>query len=487
MVFNLCLPHFQTSIHCNKLCADGYDVSNLLSEDRNVRRRGFKLEYFLRPPVHVTLNFQVQMELCRLDVELWPWGMDQGRSSRRIEILTSSEQSGENFQLVSRCDLKEELQLSFTHPFFKSRPPFCDPPPPFVGESKEFWSPRSLSSVAQLRISIPYSGAASALGFRSLSIWALPSRSCSESELKKIHQAHLNTLKINPTTPLAAKSDAVQTDSPTPEEFLDPLTQELMVLPMILPSGMVIDQSTLEEYEKREATWGRLPNDPFTGVPFTQSSKPLPNPLLKSRIDRLLLQTGHRAVGSRNNTLNKPQPSRLMSHSVTDSNETHRLQSECVLETQRQRCSAKRKREFSSPSTSTDADRPPLRKTLQTHSESDSHEQRLADSLDQALNAALYGLPVFTTQSRNTTDCEDTSADTTRMDIQHTGGQTCVFCSCSLTVYSSSVPSYSLPCDHLLCGPCLRHRNTSDPQKTSIKCPACGSSASSRDITRVHH
>lgn len=36
-----------------QLCADGYDVTNLLSADPALRRRGFKLEYFLRPPVQV--------------------------------------------------------------------------------------------------------------------------------------------------------------------------------------------------------------------------------------------------------------------------------------------------------------------------------------------------------------------------------------------------------------------------------------------------
>lgn len=38
-----------------QLCADGYDVTNLVSAEPAVRRRGFKLEYFLRPPVQVGL------------------------------------------------------------------------------------------------------------------------------------------------------------------------------------------------------------------------------------------------------------------------------------------------------------------------------------------------------------------------------------------------------------------------------------------------
>ena len=88
-----------------------------------------------------------------------------------------------------------------------------------------------------------------------------------------------------------------------------------MTLPLLLPSGVSVDHATLEEFQKREATWGRPPNDPFTGVPFTATSKPLPNPHLKGRIDRFLLQSG---AASREGALGRqaegaePQPSRLL-------------------------------------------------------------------------------------------------------------------------------------------------------------------------------
>lgn len=365
---------FQLCFLCSRqLCADGYDVSNLLSADPMARRRGFKLEYFLRPPVHVTLSFQAEMELCRLDVELWPWGMDQGRTSRRIEILACSERDGGTFQLVARSDLQEELRVCFLHPSFKPRDPFGDPPPPPAAGAKaqELWSRGSLCAVARLRISIPYSGAASALGIKSLAVWASPSRRCPASELEKIRDAHLNSLKTNHPTAAPPKPDPVATDIPIPEEFLDPLTQELMVFPMILPSGMIIDSSTLEEYQKREATWGRLPNDPFTGVPFTQSSKPLPNPLLKSRIDRLALQTGCTGVGSRNNLLTKPQPSRLL-ETVRNCDHTDALRrfesvsGSTTAPTQSR--PAKRKYDSSFPSTSADPGRSDSRKPHQTPS-----------------------------------------------------------------------------------------------------------------------
>lgn len=87
------------------------------------------------------------------------------------------------------------------------------------------------------------------------------------------------------------------------------------MLPMLLPSGVSVDSTTLEEYQKREATWGRTPNDPFTGVPFTSNSQPLPNPQLKTRIDHFLLQRGEvRRDGmlGRRGEAENPQVSRLI-------------------------------------------------------------------------------------------------------------------------------------------------------------------------------
>ncbi|XP_024273899.1 RING finger protein 37 isoform X1 [Oncorhynchus tshawytscha] len=378
MVVNLCLPHFKTTIQCDKLCADGYDVTNLLSADPTVRRRGFKLEYFLRPPVQVTLQFGFQVEVCRVDVELWPWGMDRGQACKRLEISTSSDpplphnhsleqgqsqvQQGQekgqqwdqaksqfkghqwslqaqqwslqgqeksqqwaqrgqtqshtdtsqgDFRLVGRCELREETHVSFSHPCFRPRPPFPSlPPPPREGcRQEELWSrgPLSLGSVKQLRVSVPYGAGASAMGLKALAVWGLPSRCCPPEEAERVRIAHENaSLRPAPqlshlasaqSPPVVQPQPLSQTTTTTsllqvPEDFLDPLTQEVMLLPMLLPSGVSVDSSTLEEYQRREATWGRVPNDPFTGVPFIPEAQALPNPHLKSRIDRFLLQTG---------------------------------------------------------------------------------------------------------------------------------------------------------------------------------------------------
>jgi U-box domain-containing protein 5 len=58
-------------------------------------------------------------------------------------------------------------------------------------------------------------------------------------------------------------------------EIVDALTCEKTKIPMVLPSGQIVDKSTLDEYAKREAVWGRQPNDPFTGKIFTKDRRPI--------------------------------------------------------------------------------------------------------------------------------------------------------------------------------------------------------------------
>lgn len=74
-----------------------------------------------------------------------------------------------------------------------------------------------------------------------------------------------------------------------PDEFLDPITYEIMTQPIILPSGKIIDQKTLERHGHNEATWGRTISDPFTGVRFTENCRPIVAFPLKSRIEKFLL------------------------------------------------------------------------------------------------------------------------------------------------------------------------------------------------------
>ena len=69
--------------------------------------------------------------------------------------------------------------------------------------------------------------------------------------------------------------EGAQTPQPTPppsghcevpSEFLDKITYDIMHVPMLLPSGHYVDQSTLERLADNDALYGRPPTDPFTGM-----------------------------------------------------------------------------------------------------------------------------------------------------------------------------------------------------------------------------
>ncbi|XP_059194012.1 RING finger protein 37 [Centropristis striata] len=635
MVVNLCLPHFCATAHCNKLCADGYDVTNLVSADPALRRRGFKLEYFLRPPVQVTLKFGFQVELCRVDVELWPWGMDRGQACKRLEISTSSDplpsqnidqghklvqkkqmqvkdqkqskekqqvedskscqnnghqwglqaqQWGEEalgepqqrghafksntessnpepeFKLVGRCELREETQVCFTRLNFSPRPPFLSTPPqqPTNCRQEELWSRGllSLGAVTQLRVTLPFGGSASALGLKALAVWGQPARCCRAEEverIKRVHQASYRRLQ----KPAFFTSSVSQTQPPQgaatppsnlsiPEEFLDPITQEVMMLPMLLPSGVSVDNTTLEEHQKREATWGRPPNDPFTGVPFTSTSQPLPNPQLKSRIDRFLLEKGmmgrdgmlgrqgegeipqaSRLVPSK--AVGQPQYSPSLSESLinstavqynagtrTTNRTTQKEDTElghssdngnCTIYskpfTQESKSELERRKKRDLSEIVFETQHLPQTKIPRHDAVSDpscsSHEQRLSASLDEALFSALQGRPSFTSNlSQQRRDCPDSEALNTSQHSQTagtasmpTGEKTCSACSCSVSIYSTS-SIYRLTCGHLLCRSCLQRESQPSNSVTisasnHILCSDCQRRTPRSDIVRVHH
>lgn len=330
MVINLCLPQFRPRIHCNKISADGYEVENLISEDLTKRSHGFRTEYFIKPPVYVTVSFPFNVEICRIHVDLTAGsgqnviGLEMytsalsGRSSwssPECQPLGTSEPSmpdKEAFTLVGKVLLKNQSQVVFSHRGFKARPPFSPlevtaPSPAIVAQ--ELWNKGALSlcHVAHLRICITHVTGSGVPCIKRLEVWGQPAKTCSQELIDSVllvasESAPQELALQTPALPMESDCDPEGQQAPcslremaevirdVPEEFLDPITLEIMPCPMLLPSGKVIDQSTLEKCNRSEAAWGRVPSDPFTGIAFTPHSQPLPHPTLKARIDHFLLQ-----------------------------------------------------------------------------------------------------------------------------------------------------------------------------------------------------
>ncbi|XP_031825793.1 RING finger protein 37 isoform X2 [Nomia melanderi] len=98
---------------------------------------------------------------------------------------------------------------------------------------------------------------------------------------------------ILPSVTNTSFKEVLELSLDVPESFLDAITWEIMTQPILLPSGKIIDQSTLQKHEETEALWGRKLTDPFTGIPFSENRKPVIASALKVRIDKFLLENSN--------------------------------------------------------------------------------------------------------------------------------------------------------------------------------------------------
>lgn len=85
-LINLCDPVFKSSISCSTVSSEGYEVTNLLSDDSQKRKTGFLGDRFIKPPIEITLKFpfDVNMRYIKIGAEV-----GQQKSSG-LEIYASS-------------------------------------------------------------------------------------------------------------------------------------------------------------------------------------------------------------------------------------------------------------------------------------------------------------------------------------------------------------------------------------------------------------
>nr|XP_056711694.1 RING finger protein 37 [Euleptes europaea] len=531
MVINVCLPQFKPRIHCNKISADGYEVENLISEDLAKRNRGFRCEYFIKPPVQVTLSFPFNVEICRVNIDISS-GSCQNITGLDICTSTSSSKASWNgpespfsglagqpvsdkeaFTLVGKAVLKNQSKVTFSHRGFRPRPPFhhlTDALSSFSGSaSLDLWNkgPTSLTSVSHLKICITHVAGGGLPCIKRVEVWGQPAKSCPHEVVDDI----LRVASASPalgfggqasSLPSPMESDTVPFGHPAgreqrlmeavqdiPEEFLDPITLEVMTFPMLLPSGKVVDRETLEKCNRSEASWGRVPSDPFTGVAFSQHSQPLPHPSLKARIDHFLLQ--HSIPGT--NLLGRAQAS---GSAVASSIAMSSLKRKMDLLEQNPGChldpSSFSTTDFVATSTSESRAKKMKMECEANPAQMDcsagpvSHEQRLSASLDCALSC----MPLFTARLAKSqlVPCgggSDGGLLNPSSGYEHSRNgahQGCSSCRRTFSSYFKPEPIYQLPCSHLVCRSCLAEKQKS----LSILCMNCKRSVATHDVVRVH-
>jgi len=338
---NFCDGNMGTRITCDKVYCDGYSPENLLQQQTlsvyGGGNKGFLAESYIKPPINLTLHFP-----CNIDIEkISVCGKEGRQRSRGVEIFVANDNvKAQSLQEVLNADLSSlkqyvsELRFSsagalyadeqedlfiFRNYNFKASPPLVNLK---KGQSRLcslVCKERSLigrvSSVSHIVVRITKSviGCVAAVGW--LEVWAQPSRTCPAGITKEIIQVHSSMFNqadpsgqskpkntVDDTANKPKLHESVEKDVDIPADFLDALTNHLMSLPVMLPSSHSIDQTSLDRHNAQEAVWGRPPSDPFTGLRYTSTRKPLPHSTLKLRIDQFLLKhrdvPGARTVGT---------------------------------------------------------------------------------------------------------------------------------------------------------------------------------------------
>ncbi|KAK7083568.1 hypothetical protein SK128_001460, partial [Halocaridina rubra] len=171
----------------------------------------------------------------------------------------------------------------------------------------------ALKCVKSLIVRISRTFGTSCPVLNAVEIWGQPGISTKPAMRKAVLEKWLGRTREEPSLPILpriynsepveekqrivnAEASECKNSFEIPEDFLDPLTCEVMTIPLLLPSGQSIDAQVLERFIANEAQWGRPASDPFTGVPFKPGQKPSPNIALKCRIDRFLAMNANHPV-----------------------------------------------------------------------------------------------------------------------------------------------------------------------------------------------
>lgn len=357
-MYNLCRSEFDISIECiPSVHSDGHEPSNLISADARCRFKGFKTERFVKPPVQVALTFSypicVQSILIspspqRCSIEVWvcrdrPSDVD-GEIDTAAPLASVKVEKDDRWFRSAQYDCIPGVLTRFRNPRFRDDANcvygsfMCQHTPSELNcqvvDLKHgcFWVSAQGIAVRIVRVE-----GAAIPALQSLEIWGvISSRGCESKKRRKLAvceqlqlENHSNLKDVSKkrkreSTDLDGEQIIArgQESDEVPVEFLDEITFEVMLQPVLLPSGHMVDAVTVEKHSKAEAIWSRPPSDPFTGLPYTTSSKPLPNSSLKARIDRFLCEHDyqvHASLGRRlgmsqieQNNAGKPRTSILL-------------------------------------------------------------------------------------------------------------------------------------------------------------------------------
>jgi len=269
--------------------------------------RHWMADSFIRPPVSLTLHLPVPVRLARLS-----WDTRMGsQASSFFEVLVTTELSalaggsgGHTGQLRAGRGEARDGRIEFRNPRLVT---WTDSGAAHMLCTRD--QRPALARVTAVTITILRTESNTVPCLANIKIFGMsnglkefkaaenqiiqnsqtPENSSSLSQASFFGGSSLEESKLNIHSTSSSDVRIKSDDADVPEEFLDSITQTLMLLPMALPSGHHVDRSTVDRCGQMFASWGGQPRDPFTGRLFSESHQPVFNAALKARIDKFSL------------------------------------------------------------------------------------------------------------------------------------------------------------------------------------------------------
>ncbi|KAJ2162266.1 RING finger protein 37 [Coemansia sp. RSA 552] len=286
-LFDFADSRLGTTVEWGHPSVNGYEASNLLDKTGAALHSsisllgtpaGFMAESFIKPPAELTLQLPFPVSLAAVVVNprirrhlakyasLFVMG-DRGQRWEYIGKLSWPDETRAQPLALCNGELDPHAVSSAVAGHGGST---CGGPPPCVLTQMER-SPTSLHSVLQVKLRISAMHEAVALGIGRIEVWAQPSQRLPLPQRERLwlqaRQA-LATQAYAPYGPAAEPNHAEEqpAQAECPAEFIDPITQNIMSDPVILPSNNTrCDRSTIERHLSAHST------DPFTGLFLEQS------------------------------------------------------------------------------------------------------------------------------------------------------------------------------------------------------------------------
>ncbi|CAF0997611.1 unnamed protein product [Adineta ricciae] len=293
MLVNFCTAKFQPVFECSQMQLDGYHAENLAKDFS--QNHGFLADSLQRPPIDIYIRFPLNIDIKHIYLgpsighhrstliefcvnhqmidEKTSWLVDSSNKSNLVNVkqlsfhrIAQILNENENTQRIEIYDHETEQSNSNTFAY-------------------RFSANTHLINCSTIKLTIKRAWRVSSCALKYLQIWGSLSNSIPAEFKTKLEQILFPT----PAKPLEInEATCSKTSEEIPSDFLDALTSDLMLIPMLLPSGHIIDQTTLEKCIAEDTRWCRLPRDPFTLKSFTEITQPVVAQQLKMRIDQFL-------------------------------------------------------------------------------------------------------------------------------------------------------------------------------------------------------